>query len=364
MWFKSDISIYDRDDFQLAWEECHCLSNVWEWIQRESIKQESGTIRIKNSLYLRATLKRLRVSEAEFRDAQKLLGELELIIFDNPNEITLPNWLSNQGLYFARKQSESARKAEYRDKKKHDLKENVPGTIQGQGRDVRGKSDIREDKSREEEIRVNNINKYIPEFSANETNLTDKSVDTHSFSNQNNFLTHNTNSLNQESESKSEKLEAKPKEVGQFGGELLPKGKELEVKPKRFIPPTELEVADCLHNEYSKRFKVFENRRECENLAFKFWSWYDGNGWKVGKNKMKVWKSALAGWIPNYVDGKSQSVPVKQVVRGGIDCKEVLVPQITEEEREKTKQKLKQMSEELSKKFGMNQLNNKELAHV
>jgi hypothetical protein len=222
MWFKSDISIYDRDDFKLAWEECDCLSNVWEWIQRESIKQESGTIRIKNSLYLRATLKRLRVSEPQFRDAQKLLGELELIIFDDPNEITLPNWLSNQGLYFAKKQAESSRKAEYREKKKQETGQVVPGTYSGQGKDVPGKSVIREDKIREEKIREDKINKYIPDFSENETDLTDESVESSKFSGVSNFPTPNTESLNQEIQPlKSQNSFSQPKENGSFDGELI-----------------------------------------------------------------------------------------------------------------------------------------------
>jgi hypothetical protein len=153
IWFKSDISVYDRDDFQFACEECDCLDKVWEWIQRESIKKESGTIIIKNNFQLKAILKKLRISEAQFRDAQKLLGELELIIFDNSNEITLPNWLSNQGLYFAKKQAESVRKADYREKKKQDFKHDVLGTYSGQKEDIFSKSAIRGEEIREDKIR-------------------------------------------------------------------------------------------------------------------------------------------------------------------------------------------------------------------
>lgn len=192
MWFKSDISIYDRDDFQLAWDECNCLDRVWEWVQRESIKQESETIRFKNALYLRAVQKKLKISEAELRDAQRLLGELGLIIFDDPNEMTLPDWLLKQGLYFAKKQSEAIRKAEYREKQKQEKENYVPRTEQGQDKDVHGKSDIREEKIREEKIReeLNNlfINKkhYIAEKdSANEKNqeaVREKSVKTTQYS--------------------------------------------------------------------------------------------------------------------------------------------------------------------------------------
>jgi biotin operon repressor len=55
-----------------------------------------------------------------------------------------------------------------------------------------------------------------------------------------------------------------------------------ESKRKRFTPPTlEEAVAYC------------NNPIEAE----KFWHYYESNGWKVGKNKMKNWKSALTGWI-------------------------------------------------------------------
>ena len=40
--------------------------------------------------------------------------------------------------------------------------------------------------------------------------------------------------------------------------------------------------------------------------AIKFFNYYESNGWKVGRNKMKCWKSALATWNANN-DTKQQS---------------------------------------------------------
>lgn len=130
MWFKSDISVYDREDFQVAWQECDCLSTVWEWIQRESIKAQGDTIRIKNSLYLKGILKKLHISEAQFRDAQRLLGEMELIVFDDPNIITLPDWLLKQGSYFAEKQRNASKMADWRERKKIKKENDVTVTYQ------------------------------------------------------------------------------------------------------------------------------------------------------------------------------------------------------------------------------------------
>jgi len=36
--------------------------------------------------------------------------------------------------------------------------------------------------------------------------------------------------------------------------------------------------------------------REGSLEARRFYDYYESNGWKVGKNKMKNWKSAISGW--------------------------------------------------------------------
>ena len=58
-------------------------------------------------------------------------------------------------------------------------------------------------------------------------------------------------------------------------------------KNKRFAPPSIEEVFEYLSDSgYSYKVE-----------AEKFWNYYESNGWKVGKNKMKNWKSAATGWI-------------------------------------------------------------------
>ena len=57
-----------------------------------------------------------------------------------------------------------------------------------------------------------------------------------------------------------------------------------EIKRKRFTPPTEDEV-----------------RERCDEMGYtvcpaRFWNYYESQGWKVGKNSMKDWHKALAGW--------------------------------------------------------------------
>lgn len=65
-------------------------------------------------------------------------------------------------------------------------------------------------------------------------------------------------------------------------------------KSKRFVPPTENEVAAYMHEI------GFNGNSE------KFVSHYESNGWKVGKNKMKDWKAAVRTWRGNNF---SQSPP-------------------------------------------------------
>lgn len=55
-------------------------------------------------------------------------------------------------------------------------------------------------------------------------------------------------------------------------------------KRKRFVPPTLEQVSDRC--------------RECNYGVdpSRFWNFYESQGWKVGKNPMRDWHKALAGW--------------------------------------------------------------------
>lgn len=68
--------------------------------------------------------------------------------------------------------------------------------------------------------------------------------------------------------------------------------KEVEGKLNRaFAPPTKEEVILVM----SDKLDDFTAMGEGE----KFFNYYESNGWKVGKNKMKNWKAAAANWIKN-----------------------------------------------------------------
>ena len=47
-----------------------------------------------------------------------------------------------------------------------------------------------------------------------------------------------------------------------------------------------------------------------ESEARRFCDYYDSNGWMVGKNKMKNWRSAVSGWVSrNGSSKKDKSTP-------------------------------------------------------
>jgi hypothetical protein len=71
-------------------------------------------------------------------------------------------------------------------------------------------------------------------------------------------------------------------------------------KRARFQPPTLEEVYSYFLEKTGK-----ENfaRREAE----KFCNYYESNGWKVGRNKMKSWQHAAGGWLSRCDDYKTNN---------------------------------------------------------
>lgn len=66
--------------------------------------------------------------------------------------------------------------------------------------------------------------------------------------------------------------------------------------PKKFIKPTIEEIQTYITE---KNYSV---------SATKFFNYYESNGWKVGKNKMVSWKSAVATWNSNSDNQKPEGV--------------------------------------------------------
>lgn len=65
-----------------------------------------------------------------------------------------------------------------------------------------------------------------------------------------------------------------------------PPTKSEKKKPERFVPPTDVETLN-----------YFAERNWPEQEAIKFFNYYSANGWKVGRNPMKSWTHAAAGWV-------------------------------------------------------------------
>ena len=52
---------------------------------------------------------------------------------------------------------------------------------------------------------------------------------------------------------------------------------------------------------------LFQERGYPVAEAAKFWNYYEANGWRVGRNPMKDWKAAAAGWVSRSQDFKPKA---------------------------------------------------------
>ena len=66
-------------------------------------------------------------------------------------------------------------------------------------------------------------------------------------------------------------------------------------KSPRFAQPELIDVQNYF-------LEKTENRQLSGTEGIKFHAYYESNGWKVGKNKMKDWKAAARGWITRLDD--------------------------------------------------------------
>ena len=113
-----------------------------------------------------------------------------------------------------------------------------------------------------------------------------KAIDANS-KNSNCHFANGKNSLSvSESESESESVY---KEISHNGD--IKKGADaptptLETKTVRFHPPDMAEVK-----------AYFAEKGGTNAQAERFFTYYESNGWRVGKNPMKKWKAAASGWI-------------------------------------------------------------------
>jgi hypothetical protein len=81
-------------------------------------------------------------------------------------------------------------------------------------------------------------------------------------------------------------------------------------KVSRFIPPT-LEECISAFKEKLREKKVLGADAIAQKEGNKFFNTYSSKGWMVGKNKMKSWPHAVAGWIGRMDDYKTVSNKLK-----------------------------------------------------
>ena len=64
------------------------------------------------------------------------------------------------------------------------------------------------------------------------------------------------------------------------------------------------------------RAKIIERGYSVDAEAF--WNYYESNGWKVGKNPMKKWESALVTW-----QRKENEYKIKRYGKTGLNINEI-----------------------------------------
>ena len=68
--------------------------------------------------------------------------------------------------------------------------------------------------------------------------------------------------------------------------QIKQKSNSITAKRKKFIKPTK-KILDKYFNELGDK----------DNNSLMFYNYYESNGWKVGRNPMKCWKSAAQNWF-------------------------------------------------------------------
>lgn len=128
---------------------------------------------------------------------------------------------------------------------------------------------------------------------------------------------------NQERGLKSNKnlnLEFKEEVEGEFEeegeGEVSPLPPSKNSRENRFVPPSENEVAAWLKCEKQL------SEREAGRIAMCFVSFYESKGWMVGRNKMKSWKAAVAGWLARDRQDTARAQEQTQGMNAGFDLEQ------------------------------------------
>lgn len=99
-------------------------------------------------------------------------------------------------------------------------------------------------------------------------------------------------------------------------GEVSPSAPSKNSRENRFVPPSESEVAAWLKCE--KQLP----EREARRIAMCFANFYESKGWMVGRNKMKSWKAAAAGWLARDRQSAVRAQEQTQGMNAGFDLEQ------------------------------------------
>lgn len=89
--------------------------------------------------------------------------------------------------------------------------------------------------------------------------------------------------------------------------DMISKGYQSDIGAISFARSVSVSVSDIKKNKKQKKFikptveeiQAYITLKNYNVSATRFFNHYESNGWKVGKNKMVCWKSAVATWNTN-----------------------------------------------------------------
>ena len=97
-----------------------------------------------------------------------------------------------------------------------------------------------------------------------------------------------TPSMIEEGRNKREEVRNKNKDVDCI---ILGATEVAPVSKKKFVPPSLLDV-----DLYARQYAAQKGLQLSSDFAERFMSYYESNGWLVGKNRMKDWRATVRRW--------------------------------------------------------------------
>tara|TARA_R100000541_G_scaffold9480_1_gene17170 strand:- start:2525 stop:3190 length:666 start_codon:yes stop_codon:yes gene_type:complete len=90
---------------------------------------------------------------------------------------------------------------------------------------------------------------------------------------------------------------------------------------------TEKPVLKRFKKPSTEEIELYCKERKNNVDVFKFFNFYESNGWKVGKNPMKDWKASVRTWEANTINQPNSSNKIKSQINAWQGAREIIKKQ-------------------------------------